>query len=431
MSEDCLCLNVWTDGTDAIGKRPVLVWCHGGGFEYGSGGAAWYDGANLAIRENVVVVTLNHRLNALGFLFLGESGDPRLTDAGNVGLLDIVAALAWVRDNIASFGGDPANVTLFGSSGGGCKISALLSMPAAQGLFHKAIVQSGVIRQYQPIAGTRTEKSRIAEQIVAQLGLRWGDIGALQQVPVSQLQRALKQVQVALGDYFGMRCCSAVVDGGSLPAYPFDPIAPAVSAKVPLLIGTTADESRILLGQAAFEWDAAAACARGQDMLRIDRAAAQQLLSLYAEWDGESAPSANCFAIATDHHFRVDAMLQAERKAQQQAAPVFTYRFDWRATSFGGKYRASHGVELPFVFANLNRAAGIGAVSAEDAILAQQVSRAWVAFARHGNPSHASIPTWHPFDPLQRLTMTINHRWQAVSAPGFEKLDAVRAATAA
>lgn len=417
--EDCLVLNVWTPGPDT-GKRPVMVWCHGGGFAAGSAGAPWYDGAGLARRGDTVVVSLNHRLNALGYLHLGDLCGERYAESGNVGTLDMVAALQWVRDNIAAFGGDPANVTLFGSSGGACKISVLLTLPAAVGLFHKAILMSGVIDHLVPVAGTRADKQRVAELLLAQLGLAAGNVEALQRIPVPALHDAMRVVQKIIGDTWGMRVSSPVVDGQWLPSFPFVPAAPAVSAQVPLLIGTTRDEMGPLLGPQVFGFDQTTLHTAVAQYSGLDAAAVRRLIAVYRDAQPTLSTSALFFQITADLHFRMDAIRQAERKAAQGNAPVYMYRFEWTAPVFGGKFGSIHGMELPFVFDNRHRAAGFCDDSAEQRALVGTMSEAWLAFARNGDPNHAGLPLWQPYNTHARTTMIFDRTSQAVNDPGRE-----------
>ena len=237
VGEDCLVLNVWTPILH--GKRPVMVWLHGGGYTGGSDGAPTYDGTNLARKRDVVVVGINHRLNVFGYLYLGELGGEKYADSGNVGMLDCALALEWVRDNIARFGGDPNNVTIFGESGGGGKVSVLMAMPPAKGLFHKAIVESGSMLR----VSTREEADAAARKFLAKLNVAADRVDDLQKVPMNDMLAALKAMagpnSIRLGP---------VVDGRSLPRNPFDPDAPAQSANVPMLIGTNGTESTALLG---------------------------------------------------------------------------------------------------------------------------------------------------------------------------------------
>src|SRR6202167_5232071 len=244
MSENCLVLNVWTPAVNDGRKRPVLFWCHGGAFISGSGDSPWYDGANLCRKGDVVVMTINHRLGAFGYLHLGELGE-EFAASGNAGMLDIVAALQWVRDNIAAFGGDAGNVTIFGESGGGAKVSVLMAMPAAHGLFHKAIIQSGPAVQM----ASRDDASETARQLLAELNLDASKVSDLRKVPAAKLAQAQAAVlkKVSMMSFANRRRVgfNPVVDGKHLPAGPFEPTAPAISANVPLMIGTNKDEMNL------------------------------------------------------------------------------------------------------------------------------------------------------------------------------------------
>src|SRR3984885_13995120 len=254
VSEDCLTLNVWTPGLDAS-KRPVMVWYHGGAFSYGSANTPRTDGARLARRGDVVVVTVNHRLNIFGFLDLAELGGENFAHSGNTGVLDLVASLEWVRDNIARFGGNPDNVTIFGQSGGGGKVSALLAMPAAKGLFHRAIVMSGAgVRMADPKRSTK-----LAEAVLAVLGLTTRDLDKLQEVPIKDMIAAIQPAQEKLApvpyrllDRYG---CGPVVDGHDLPHLPFDPKATDLSADVPVMVGGTKDENALFLAPDDAVWN--------------------------------------------------------------------------------------------------------------------------------------------------------------------------------
>ena len=411
-SEDCQVLNVWTPGCDAA-RRPVLVWCHGGGFFAGSGGGKWNDGAALARHGDVVVVSFNHRLNILGFLHLDELAGGRFPDAGNAGMLDIVAALAWVRDHIAGFGGDPGNVTLFGQSGGGFKISMLMAMPAAAGLFHKAIVQSGSALRANPpdIAARHTI------WVLRHLGLAPGRAEALAELPLERLQEAatalLRQVPVP-----GENPFVPVVDGRVLPRHPFDPEAPAQSAAVPLLVGTTKDESRMLLAGDAdnFALDEAAMRQRLHRFLEVDPEAADGVIAAFRRARPQASPSDLFFAITNARMLWMNALAQAERKARQDA-PVYVYRFDWSIPKLGGRLGAPHGVTTPFVFRTVAAASSLVGDAPAAWRLSDQVSGAWLAFARTGNPNHSGLPDWPRFDTARRGTMLFDATCCVVADP--------------
>ena len=239
-SEDCLVINVWTPNP-GTGKRPVMFWCHGGGFFVGSSSGGWYDGTALARHGDVVIVTMNHRLGPLGYLHLADLIGPAYTASGNAGMLDLVAALQWVHDNIAAFGGDPDNVTIFGESGGGAKVSMLLAMPAARGLFHKAIIQSGPGIHMR----SRDVAAQDAAKLLAKLGIRHDDAIALHDVPADRLIAAQAGLH-RLNPYYLLE---PVVDGEILPRAPFEPTAPEISADVPLIIGTNKDEATLFGGR--------------------------------------------------------------------------------------------------------------------------------------------------------------------------------------
>jgi para-nitrobenzyl esterase len=412
-SEDCLVLNVWTPGADASAKRPVMVWCHGGGFFAGSGGGKWSDGANLAAHGDVVVVSLNHRLNILGFLYLAELADGCYPDSGNAGMLDIIAALGWVRDNIAAFGGDPDNVTLFGQSGGGFKISMLMAMPAARGLFHKAIVQSGsVVRGNPPAIATRH-----AEWVLNHLGLTPARIGELESLPLDRLMDAatmvLKRVGVPGENPFG-----PVVDGRSLPRDPFEPDAPAISAAIPMLIGTTKDESRMLLAGDVgnFDLDENLMRSRLIDFLGVGLHETDRIIAVFRAERPLATPSDIFFAITNARMLWMNALTQAERKAAQGPA-VYMYRFDWNIPILGGKLGAPHGVTVPFVFRTLDAAKSMVGLGSERLPLSNRISDAWLAFARTGDPNHPGLPHWPRYDADLRATMILDNECRVAYDP--------------
>jgi para-nitrobenzyl esterase len=406
-NEDCLRLNVWSPGVNDNKKRPVMVWLHGGGYTAGSGNELLsYDGENLARRGDVVVVSLNHRLNVLGFLNLASFGD-QYTDSGNVGMLDIIAALSWVRENIASFGGDPETVTIFGQSGGGGKVTALMAMPAAKGLFHRAIVQSGSI-----LDGTTQESStKLAYALLKQLGLDASSVDKLHGIPIDQLVRAGAAVApikipasgvVDLRHIGSMLGWAPVVDTKALPAHPFDPQAPAISASVPLLVGNTLNEMITAMGNpaaplmTASDLHARVKSVWGEKSANIV-AAAQALYP-------EATPFQLWSAIGTSP-FRAGSLLQARRKAMQGTAPVYCYLFTWQTPVLDGRPMAFHCSELAFVFYNTERCENMTGGGTAARTLAANMSEAWIRFARTGNPSHPALPEWVPFTASNNATM--------------------------
>ena len=375
-SEDCLYLNVWTPDASPARKRPVMVWIHGGGYAIGSGSWPLYSGAALAARGDVVVVTVNHRLGALGYLHLdGLVEGEGFEASGNNGMLDLVAVLEWVRDEISAFGGDPGNVTIFGESGGGAKVSVLLAMPAARGLFHRAAVQSGPgLRATKPARATD-----VARKLLAELGAA-GDPSVLWSLPATQFLEA--------GAAVGRMGFSPVLDGVVIPAHPGDALADGTAADVPLLIGCNRDESAGMLPKQLDEDGLRSRLAvYGED--RVD-----EILAVYRRLFPEASEVDLLSFVLTDSRMRYGSIRLAELKAKGTATPVYQYFFTYE---LGG--RAGHGYEIAFVFDNLEHSS-----PARD-LLAAQMSEAWLAFARDGDPGHPGMPTWPPFSPPERATM--------------------------
>jgi para-nitrobenzyl esterase len=407
-SEDCLYLNVWTPAVGDGGKRPVLFWCHGGGFTMGSGSAPFYHGTNLARRGDVVVVTVNHRLGPLGYCYLGDLAGEAYATSGNAGMLDLVAALEWVRDNIAPFGGDPGNVTIFGESGGGAKVSVLLAMPAAAGLFHRAIVQSGPgVRML-----SREKATEQAEKLLRELDLPARDTDRLSTLPFEQLFAANARVNNNL-----LRGWSPVVDGQALPHHPFDPVAPAVSEQVPLIIGTNKDEATLfLLADAGLDTlDEAGLRARVEPLAGQDTGA---LLAAYRH-TYPTASSGDLFsALLSDRMMRMHSITLAERKDAQGAAPVYMYLFTWETPVLNGRLKSCHALEIPFVFDNLARADRFTGESPERFALAEHMSEAWLAFAREGVPRYHGLPAWPVYDAKTRATMLFDQTCRVENDPG-------------
>lgn len=416
-SENCLVLNVWTPAINDGRKRPVMIRCHGGGFENGMGDSDWTDGTHLARKHDVVVVSFNHRLNAFGFLYLGEHGAERYADAGNVGMLDIVAVLQWVRDNIAAFGGDPGSVTILGCSGGGSKVSALMAMPGAAGLFHKAIVESGSLCRVMP----REDAARTTREVMAELGLTPGQIDRLVRVPALDLLAATRTVSAARaknGKLLAERqLWEPVVDGRSLLRHPFEPDAPALSATVPLMVGTTMDEETLmgLSHPELFSLDMAGLPSQVK-RLGIPDAKLASVIEAYRAGRPDTPASDTLFAMARDRYERVDAILQAERKSAQGIAPAFMYLFAWKTPS---RYKAIHCAQVPFEFDNADQAPGYRGKTPDPRYrqLADNTSAAWVAFACTGNPSHPGLPQWKPYTVKDRATMVLDYKCELVNDP--------------
>jgi len=407
--EDCLALNVWTPST--AGKRPVMVWLHGGGFASGAGSWGWWTGDDLAANQDVVVVTLNHRLNIFGFLCLAEHGGPAQGFATNAGMRDIVMALEWVRDNIAAFGGDPGNVTIFGQSGGGMKVSTLMAMPAAAGLFHKAIVQSGPFPRAVPMA----RASDVAARMLDRLGIAPGRPDALQTVSTAALLDAFASANEGAPGV--PRQFAPVVDGDSLPRDPFEPAAPPTAAGVPLLIGATGEEITSLQGFAdlsIFDLTEADLSARVAAACDCDLAAAEALITVYREGRPMASPARLYAAIASDRRFGFGSIVQAERQCAQ--APVFAYRLLWQSPVQGGRMGAPHNLDLPLVFGR-DRAPGVTGEGTAHHALAAAMQAAWGRFARCGNPNHAGLPEWPGYDAGARRTMILDSVCHVISDP--------------
>ena len=390
--EDCLRLNVWSAGV--TGKaRPVMFWIHGGGYEAGSSQELpAYDGERLARRGDLVVVSVNHRLGPFGFLDLSALGGERYGLSGNAGMLDLVAALEWVRDNIAGFGGDPGNVTIFGQSGGGAKVSTLMAMPAARGLFHKAIVHSG-----SQIAVADTGRThQLAEAVLKALNIDKGDLAKLAAVPAIELVGAgeaarkvmPKQPAGTLNLLWG-----PVLDGSVIPAQTWTPAAPALSANVPMIVGSNLNEYSPSLGNAGLE-DIGEEQAMGMAMTIGGRPASAWAAVRAAD---PKAKPVEILSRIVSMQFRVPAVTQAKRKAAQGGAPAWLYRFDYNPrTVLDGRVRAFHCAELAYAFDNVDRCLNSTGGTAEARALAAQMSDAWIAFARTGDPNHKGLPAWPP-----------------------------------
>ncbi len=410
-SEDCLYLNVWTPAVGDGGRRPVLFWCHGGGFTMGSGSAAFYHGTNLAHRGDVVVVTVNHRLGPLGYCYLGDLAGEEYAESGNVGMLDLVAALEWVRDNIAAFGGDPGNVTIFGESGGGAKVSTLMAMPGAAGLFQRAIVQSGPGLRMM----ARAKATEHAEKLLKALGLSAREVNRLSDLPVEQLFEANARVNsnALIGGW------SPVVDGRVLPRHPFDPVAPAISASVPLIIGTNKDEAALfLLADAGVSMlDEAGLHERVQ---AVTGDAAASLIAVYRHAYPRASPGDLLISLMSDRMMRMHSITLAERKGAQGVAPVFMYLFTWETPVLNGRLKSCHALEIPFVFDNLARGGRFTGQGPERIALAENMSEAWLAFARDGVPGYHGLPTWPTYDPETRATMIFDQTCRLENDPGGE-----------
>jgi para-nitrobenzyl esterase len=408
MDEDCLYLNVYTPAPDG-GRRPVLVWIHGGGFVIGSGSQSIYDGSRLARRGDVVVVTINYRLGPLGFLHLADLC-PGLEDAAaNCGIRDQVLALEWVRDHVGAFGGDPGNVTIFGESAGGMSVGTLLGTPSARGLFRRAIAQSGAAHNVH----TRETATRVAEHFLERLGVRPAEAArALREMPPDKMLDTQQQSMLSLGTSLGLLLpFQPLTDGELLPVPPIEAVRAGSARGVSMLAGTTRDEWKLfaMIDPTLSQLDRASLLARVEK--QVGRDAAEALVATYEEVlreRGRALASEVFVAIETDRVFRIPALRLAEAQLDH-ADDVFVYRFDWESPALGGSLGACHGVEIAFVFGVLDKP-GVDFLSGkgpEADRLSETAMDAWLAFARGGDPSHAGLPgaRWPRYDPERRATL--------------------------
>jgi para-nitrobenzyl esterase len=419
--EDCLRINVWTPGVKDNKKRPVMVWLHGGGFAAGSGQELLsYDGENLARRGDVVVVTLNHRLNVLGYLNLAKYGD-KYASSANVGMLDIVAALEWVRDNVTAFGGDPGVVTIFGQSGGGGKVSTLMGMPAAKGLFHRAIVESGSM-----LRGNTEERSqKLSDLVVAELGLTSSTIDQIHTMPYAQILHGSQEVLRKnnprpaggvpnfrrMAESLGF---SPVVDGTILPAHPFDPQASAISADVPMIVGTTLNEFVTATNHPEYELMTDAELEQRVRGMFGDKTPA--ILAAFRQRTPAAKPFDLWSHIAAST-VRENAIKQCKAKAALGKAPAYLYWFTWQTPILSGRPRAFQCAEIAFAFDNTDRCEDMTGGGVDARALAAKVSEAWIHFARAGNPNHPGIPHWAEFTPDSVPTIIFDNNTEVVNNP--------------
>jgi len=401
--EDCLVLNVYTPALADGGRRPVMFSIHGGGHTSGTSGNPVFNGVSLAKRGDVVVVTINHRLGCLGYLHMGDLA-PEFESSGVVGMLDIVAALEWVRDNIESFGGDPSRVMIFGQSGGGSKVSHLMVMPAANGLFHRAAIQSGAALR----SGNRETANATAERMLAQIGIPKPRFRELQQVPLATMIGA----QAAIGGRFG-----PLVDGKAIPAHPFDPAAPAISANVPVIVGSNLHDGSYQ--NSNFELDEAGLKAHAQNMFG---AGADRVVAAYRAVDPQTTPFKLLARMATDRGTRRNAITLAERKAALGRAAAYMYLLTYESVPHGGKFGSVHGTEMPLFYHNLD-AWPIAGTGPDAQRLADRMAGAYIAFAKTGTPTVPGIGDWPAYTPDARATMIFDVSTRTENAPHQELLE--------
>lgn len=410
ISEDCLFLNVYTASLHSPRKRPVMVWLHGGAWSSCAGTAPGFDGTNLARNGKVVVVTINHRLNVFGYLSLPDLG-PAFADAGNAGVLDMGAALHWVKDNIEAFGGDPGNVTIFGQSGGAAKVAALMGAPDMHGLFHKAIIEScsGGLRVRDPDDAARTTAA-----LANMLKINAKDARAWQSVPMAALVAA---THASVNSY------RPVLDGRTFKAHPFDQAPTPISAGVPLLIGNAATEGTLFLAANPdnFKIEMPQATTRVARFLQISADQAQHIVDAYRTSLSKQASAFHVLAqIVTDYMYRRNTTQIAMLKAQQPT-PVYTYVFDWRTPILGGILLSPHTSEVPFVFGTTVQAAGLLGTGADLQPMTHTVVGAWSHFAHTGTPAASTLPRWPRYTDQNTLTMMLRDKSAVVSNPGGQQ----------
>jgi para-nitrobenzyl esterase len=419
-SEDCLFLNVWSPGLDNK-KRPVMVWLHGGGFSSGSGGDVFCEGKNLARKGDVVVVTVNHRLNVFGFLQLSKEWGPDYVSSGQAGMLDIVMSLEWVRENIKRFGGDPDNVTIFGESGGGRKVAMLMAMQPADGLFHKAIIQSGSGLD----APSKADAVALGHELLRKLGIADGDIHALTSADSRTIFDAQPSMPQSAASPLGqltvpIRGFVPCVDGIALNRKPFIPDAPKISANVPLMIGSNKDEMSIFRSS-----DPKFGTYTEEEFVEyvheVLPGSAEALIPALRSAFPDYSPTDLIVATETIKGYWIATVLQAQRKVALGAAPVYVYLLAWETKADNGRLRAHHALDVPLVFNNIEAMRSMVGPGPDPQKMADLMSSAWIAFAHTGNPNSKGLPPWPPYDLENRATMGFDTNSHILKDP-YEKM---------
>ena len=411
-SEHCQFLNIWTPSIAGEKKRPVMLWLHGGAFTDGSSIEPLYHGRNLSEKGDLVFVSLNHRLGAGGFLDLSTFGDPYRHSA-NSGIADLVAALEWIKTNIEVFGGDPGNVTILGQSGGGAKVLTLMATPAAKGLFHKAIVQSGAAPNLGMTLTDQTISRKVGQLTVEILGLSDQDISKIQELPYDVVAKAANDAREQLFEVTGIRHAWGPVHSDYIPVHPVGSEFAEQSKDIPLLIGSVLNEFTTIVRYEAVElmmdnrktWDEAKVLSKLRE--KYGPKAEAVLHAFLKAYPSKMAAD----AYFVDISFRLGALETAKKKAKQNGAPVFTYMFSYESQVFDGVGMAWHCAEIPYVLGNAERISTATGGGAEAKRLGDLASSAWINFAYHGNPNHNQIPTWPPFSSEQSATMIIDSAW--------------------
>lgn len=404
-SENCCVLNLFTPDLNRNAKRPVMVWLHGGGFQNGGGGGPLLDGSNMAKQGDVVIVSINHRINSFGFANLAFL-DPEFADAANAGQLDIVAALKWVRNNIAAFGGDPGNVTVFGESGGGSKVTLLMAMPMAKGLFHRAINMSGVsAMRLAPAASTEP----YILELLKTLKIDRANVRKLQDVPQDDLVKAWQTASRATG----MTGAGPVIDDRNVPFSFMSTEGLANHAHVPLMMGNCDTEITLFLRRDMrnFNLTQAQVTVRLIEVFKLDPTKAASVYEAYRSAVPGRTPTEVLIAVGTDALFRAQMIKAAEAKAADGKAPVYLYNFIYKMPGEGGIWRTPHASDIPFVFGNTTNStmlSGTGADAQKAAQASQRMLQTWTTFARTGDPNNRFIPQWPTYNLQTRPTMTFD-----------------------
>jgi len=421
-NENCLTLNVWTPGINDNKKRPVMVWFHGGGFTAGSYvELPSYDGENISRKGDVVLVSVNHRLNVLGFLDLSAYGD-KYKSSPNAGLLDLVAALQWIKQNVAQFGGDPGNVTIFGQSGGGGKVTSLMNAPSAKGLFHKAIVESG---SYLSGFTEQSISKRVTAALLEELQLQPSQADSLQTISYERLnaagKKALSKIAAAMKadgktvPQFGLSW-GPVLDGSFLPYQPTDPAAIEIAKNVPMLVGSTKNEfTPFIPGSRDITMENAKISLQKKYGDKTDA----YMAAVKKAYPETTKPSDY---IDIDVFFRPGTISHANLKAVAGAAPVYMYLFSWQSPIMDGMYKAMHCMELPFVFDNIDKCEEMTGGGKEAYSLADKMSSAWINFARTGNPNVKKLPSWPAYTQENGATMIFDNKCEVKNNPDKELL---------
>ncbi len=423
-SEDCLHLNVWTPGLRDGKKRPVLFYIHGGAYNNGTVNCDLYDGNRLCHRGDVVVVTVNHRLNAFGYMYLGGLGGKEYADSGNAGMLDIILALKWVQQNIAEFGGDASRVLIFGQSGGGAKCATLMAMPAAKGLFHRVVTMSG----QQVTAKPTVIANEVTKDVLDKLGVKYDQLDALKKLPMEKIQEAARVSSAWL----------PVMDGGVLPRDPFDPDAPGISTGVPMILANTHDETVTAAAgrTGGMTWEQAPEALKTNVGQYLGSYTPEEIIRRYREIYPDRDPAHVVVAAAVAFRAWPGQLIEADRRAAdaKSQAHTWVYRIDWKVpfAGGGGQNWALHTIDLPFVFDNVALAPGMCGASAEEQAAAQplatKMSEMLIAFAKTGDPNCEAIPHWPSYDLRERNTMIFDNQSRVEKDPrGAERVFAAGA----